>query len=301
MNSTGKILQQFRLNRGMTRQELSNGIISRQTYSKIENDKIEPNFEILNAILNKLDYSLSDFAIEYERLKEDNIFFYIYQKGIANEATEEEIIRLVNYVEQNYKRSKKDFYLYGLTKGQLFPYYPELIPKFNSEDKEYFKRIMMVDQSFFSLYDLKIIGNFASHLLDYKSLLYLYSSLPEFFPFDYGDNVELYHAEIHRIYNNFCDIAIYNNDTNTARSILDKHKAFAKTHKNIRNGLYIQINELTIKFKESKDDKYIFRLKSLSEGLNLIGDYETAKALDYQIKVLETDDEYISFNAITHN
>lgn len=285
----------------MTQQELSNGIISRQTYSKIENDDVKPNFEILSDLLDKLDYSLSDFAMEHERLKKDNIFYHIFQKGVAKEATEEEILELLEYVKRTYKKSKKHFYLYGITKGQLFPYYPDLIPKFNSKDKEYFKKIITVNQNFFSLYDLKIIGNFASHLLEYNELLKLYYTLPDFFPYDYGDNVELYHAEIHRIYNNFCDIAIHNNDIDTAKTILKKHKYFGKYHKDFRNDLYIKINELTIHFKESKNDEFLSKLKLMCENLKLLGDDGMAKALKYQIDVLETDSEYISFKAITHN
>lgn len=301
MITTGEILRKFRSNRQFTQKKLSNGIISRQTYSKIEHGDIEPNFEILNSLLEKLDYSLSDFAMEHERLKNDTKFFHIYQKGVAKEASHKEISNLVEYVKQNYKKSKKNFYLYCITKGQLFTNYPDLIPKFTSKDKNYFKKILLTEQRYFSLYDLKLIGNFAVHLLDYKDLLHLYSILPDFSPYDYGDNVELYHSEINRIYNNFCDIAIYNNDLETANFILNKHLSFTKNHKNFRNNLFIEINKLSIKFKESKDTKFVLKLKSMSKNLNSLGEKQLSQALEYQIKVLETDSEYISFKAITHN
>lgn len=301
MDYTGKILRRFRKNRSMTQQLLSQGIISRQTYSKIEKGDLEPNFEILTDLLNKLDYELSDFALEYNQLKNDDFIYRIYQKGIAKKATKNEIVKLNTYIHLNYKKSKRNFYLYGITKGHLQPIYPKLIPKFTLEDKEYFKKLVMNSKSYFSLYDLKLIGNFSGHLLSYGDLISLYFTLPNFSPYDYGDDFELYHSEIHKIYNNFCDIAIYNNDIPTAKEILKKHSLFTEINKDFRFFLYIKINELAINFKEFKYPESIEKLKKILNTIILLGDIEMEKALSYQIEVLETDAEYISFKAITHN
>lgn len=301
MNTTGTILKNFRKNRLMTQQELSRGIVSRQTYSKIENGDIQPNFEILNSLLIKLDYELSDFAFEYKQLKNNNSMYHIYQKGIAKKATKNEIIKLNTYIHKNYKKSKRNFYLYGITKGHLRPIYPDLIPKFTSEDEDYFKKLVMKPRSIFNLYDLKLIGNFSGHLLSYEDILSLYYTLPDFSPYDYGDDFELYHSEIHKIFNNFCDIAIYNNDIPTAKEILKTHTLFTEINKDFRFFLYIKINELAIDFKETRSKESISNLKNILKTITLLDDEEMAKALKYQIKVLETDSEYISFKAITHN
>lgn len=301
MNSTGQILKHFRKNRFITQEKLSKGIVSRQTYSKIERGDIEPNFEILNALLKKLDYRLSDFAIEFEKLDRINTYFNIYQKGLSKNATEDEIKSLNKYIHKNYKQSKQQFYLYGLTKGRLEPVYPDIIPAFTEDDKQYFKKLIMKKQKYFSLYDLRLIGNFSAHLLSYEDLLILYNSLPDFLSIDYGDDIEIYHSEVHKIYNNFCDIAIFNDDINTAKEILRKHILFAESHKDFRFYLYTKINDLIIKFKESAEDEYLDKLKQILKTIRLLGDEQMVKSLEYQINILQTKDTYESIKAITHN
>lgn len=70
----GKIIRQLRKQQNMTQEKLGNGIVSKSVISRIENDIVEPDLMVLEALFQRLGKSLNPFEIvvsnrEFELLK----------------------------------------------------------------------------------------------------------------------------------------------------------------------------------------------------------------------------------------
>lgn len=81
----GGLLKQIRIERNIKQKELSDGIVSRSTISKIENGTHEPSFETAMKLINRLGISLSDFERRYMGEK-SNSALEAYFKNIDTQA-----------------------------------------------------------------------------------------------------------------------------------------------------------------------------------------------------------------------
>ncbi|MBL1227222.1 helix-turn-helix domain-containing protein [Enterococcus sp. BWR-S5] len=301
MNKPGDILKKFRLLRNFNQTVLSKGIISRPAYSKIENNWQEPNYEILTALLARLNYEITDF---WRELNRDNVVdqcYKLFLKGLEGDLTEQEARNLIQVLEDSKFLSNRHYHLYGMTKSYLHNSFPSIISSLEDSDKEYFRTYINSLKNSYSLYDLKIIGDFATHVLPYSEIKKLYNRLPEFSPYDYAEDTQLYRTQIHKIYNNICDIAVLENDLELASELLVKHKKFAKVHSDLRYLLYIQINEAMILFKKSGNICDLDKLKEVAKIFNQIGDIKTSEAVLYQYNSYVGEDTYKPDSAITHD
>jgi len=299
--NTGSILKKFRKNRHLSQQSLCEGIITRQTYSKIENNQLEPNYEILLHLLDRLGYEVSDFAREVNRNSNSSKFYKLFLKGIGNDLTITEATALFEYVQSKRYISSRDFHLYGVTKGHLHKKFPTIIPAYTEEDKEYFRNFIKSSFAFYGLYDLKIIGDFLPHLLTYKEIKTLYKNLPDFPPLDYVEDSEIYRTQIHKIYNNICEIAIFSGDPLLAKEVLEKHKSFSKVHPELRYLIYIQINEISIDYLLTNNKLVLDKLLDISKAMQLIGENVLSEAIVNQHKTLLKEKEYNSIDTITYD
>ncbi|MBP2098891.1 hypothetical protein [Enterococcus rivorum] len=155
----------------------------------------------------------------------------------------------------------------------------------------------------FSLYDLRLIGDLATHILSYDELITLYRNLPTFDPYHYGEDTVIYRTQIHKILNNICDICINENNIELATEILNKHKNFAKVHTDLRYLFYIRINEIMINYLKDNDKKELDKLLEISESFKLAGDINTANAVKYQYNSHKNKETYelkkaVSFDSL---
>lgn len=298
--STGDILKKFRKNRRVNQQDLCRGIITRQTYSKIENNQQEPNYEILQSLLKKLNYEIDDFNRELEKTSEIEFYYTLLLKAKNNQCDLSDIETLYCFANQNKYNNHTFFQLYGRTVGHLHKIYPTIIRDYTDEDKQYFSDFISDYSKTYSLSDLKMLADFSAHLLDYKELILTFKKLPNFSPFSYGKLSEVYSLQVHKIYNNFCDSALFNNDLKNAKKMITLHKEFGKFYPNMRYLFYIKINELTIGYLETNKKLYLDELTKLADFSKQLGDHSTATSIFYQIKVLKEKLDYDSTNAISN-
>ncbi|MHC5215623.1 helix-turn-helix domain-containing protein [Enterococcus sp. LJL128] len=301
MIKTGEVLRKFRKRRGIMQNDLSVGISSRQTYSKIETNQQEPNFETLKLLLKRLDYEISDFEREVRLIDESHEFYALFLNAVNGESNLKEVTSLFSYADQRKNQSNKDFHFYMITKGHLHRKFPSVVPKFSKSDIAKFKKIVNGNIDFFNLYDLKLVADFSPQLLSYQELLNLYQRIPSFSPFDFSEDTQVYRTQIHKIYNNFCDIAAFRNDLKTAKEILAKHKHFAKIHPELRYSFFIKLNEITISYIETKDKERLEGIKFLIESMEFVEDESMKKVFEYQYYVLKNQEDYNTLDSVIYD
>lgn len=275
---TGTILKQFRIQRNMTQDELCQGIISRQTYSRIENNLCEPNLDILKHLLEKLNYQITDFWREMTKGETLEECYKYFLKGIAGQLSAQEARQLMNLLPDITEINNRYLHFSGMLKSHLHSQFPEIIPTFSDFERNNLKNYIL-QLKHFSVYDLRIIGDFASRLLDYQQLKQLFFLLPDLRPYDYGEESSIYRTQVHKIYNNFCDVALEKNDFPFVKILLKKHRKFANVHSDLRYLTYLKINEIILEYKMTKNRHTILQLTNIAENLTFIGDKKTANAV----------------------
>lgn len=299
MRKTGDILKKMRKQRKMNQQQLCKGIISRQAYSRLENNLQEPNYEILLQLLNRLNYETTDF---WRELNHDNPLdqcHKLYLKGIAGEMTEKEAAELMSQLNSITEKNNRYYHLLGMISGHLHSKFPKIIPDLKEHISPYFKNYIQ-DLTDLSLYDLRIIGDFATSALSYPEQKEFFQKLDEFDPYAYGEESYAYRTQIHKIYNNFCDFALSKNDLQFAKTILDRHNRFAKVHKDLRYLSYLQINNAIYAYRITGDKKHLETLKEIAQALETCGDSNVAKKIDYQYQAYKTE-KYDPSKAISYD
>lgn len=298
---TGDILKKFRKNRKMTQKEICDGLITRQSYSKIENNLQQPNYEILLAILEKLDYEIDDFKNEMDKHTTIENYYALLLKAKKNKASLKEIKELITYAQNNKYKNNTHFQLYGRIVGHFQKKYPSLISNYTKEDREYFKKFSSNYSTNYSLSDLKLLADLSTHLLSYEEVYKIYKSLPNFNIFEYGKLSEIYSLQVHKIYNNYCDLALFNNDLKTAKEILELHISFASYYPNLRYMLYIKINEATLGYQETNDPLFLDELKRLANFTEELGDTISATSIFHQIEILKKNASYKTTDIIVND
>lgn len=297
---TGTILKKFRKNRKFNQEQLCKNIITRQTYSKIENNQQEPNYEILLALLERLDYEIDDFNKELETKNEIEKYYKILLQAKNREASLKQIEELYAYSNHNKYKNNTFFQLYGRTVGHLQKFYPNIIEEYSQQDKQFFKKFTDYYSEEYSLSDLKMIADFATHLLPYSDLIAIYNKFPNLNPYKYGKMSEIYTLQMHKIYNNFCDSALFNNDLETAKKILITHRDFSTYYPNMRYLFYIKINELTLGYIETRNNIYLNKLENFATLCQELGDIPTAESITYQTNTLRKNKKYDTTKVISN-
>ncbi|EOE09548.1 hypothetical protein Q9S_02854 [Enterococcus faecalis EnGen0080] len=278
----GTILKKFRQRRNLTQDELCQGIISRQAYSRIENNLSEPNSDILRSLLSRLNYQISDFwreATKGEPLEECYKYFL---KGIAGQLNRQQAQELMALMPDITEKSNRYLHFSAMLKAHLHSQFPDIIPSLSDYEENRLKDYIL-NLTDFSVYDLRIIGDFAPRLLDYELLKEVFYTLPDLHPYDYGEESSIYRTQVHKIYNNFCDIALQKDDLPFAEFLLEKHQAFAAVHKDLRYLSYLRINEIVFEYKITKDTKRILKLQDIIYALTVLGDKQTAGIVQYEM------------------
>ncbi|MEI5992343.1 hypothetical protein A5881_003899 [Enterococcus termitis] len=298
-SNTGKILKQFRKNRNLSQIEVATGIISRQAYSKIERGISEPNYDIFQSILNRLNYNMTDFLNENNNQSGENSYYKLLLKGLDNTLTSQEAETLYNYVNNNKSSNSKIMHLYGRVIGHLHHKFPAIIPYFSQDDKDLFKKYIFHLKGHYSLNDLQIIGDFATISMDKEELCKFYEQLPDFSTSDYAFDITSYQIQINKIYNNFCDVFLANNNLIHAADSIKKQKKFLAVRMDLRYAFYLKINEIALTFKQTKNERVLLELLNIADTMESVGDKSTAKAIRYQYKTYIDASPYLPENALT--
>lgn len=272
---TGTILKTFRERRNITQDELCYGIISRQAYSRIENNLSEPNLDILKHLLVKLNYQMTDFWREATKGDSLEECYKLFLRGIADQLNRQQAQELMDKLSKIKSKNNRYLHFSSMLKAHLHPKFPDIIPKLNSYEEDMLREYIL-QLTDFSVYDLRIIGDFGPRLLEYDLLKEVFFTLPDLRPYDYGEESSVYRTQVHKIYNNFCDVALQQNDLPFAELLLEKHKAFAQVHKDLRYLTYLRINEIVYEYKTTKDKQKLLKLQDIAQALKIIGDNQTA-------------------------
>ncbi|EHV0131505.1 helix-turn-helix transcriptional regulator, partial [Enterococcus faecalis] len=229
MKNLGETLRTIRNNKNLSQSQIAENIMSRQRYSNIEKELTEPSLSELQKILLRMNINIIDFLKIYESDKTIGTYKNLLVKGLKKELSALEATKLINYATEHRNDSNENLLLYSLTKSHLHAHYSSVIPKFNETDIHDIKIYIQSIQGEYSLYDLKIIGDFA-RFLSIEEIKFIYNKLPNYETDDLIIDNSIYRVQIHKIYNNFCDLCLAKNETEFAKKILFTHKKFAKTY-----------------------------------------------------------------------
>lgn len=283
----------------MTQSEVSKGIISRQAYSKIEKEQSEPSFHIFSSLLDRLNYNLSDFMNEQRNLSAEKQYYKIYLKALEGSLTENEVEQLYKFSYEHRTVNSNLLALYGKIIGHIHHKYPLIVPNFSKEDKELFRDYILNLNGHYSLNDLLIIGDFATISIDPDELGKFYDTLPSFKTSDYEYDISSYQLQICKIYNNFSDVFLPNNDLKRAEDCINKLENFLKQKLNLRYAFYLKINKICLDYQKNKNQKILLELLDIAKVMESVGDTETANALRYQYETYVNETTYVPENALT--
>jgi transcriptional regulator with XRE-family HTH domain len=301
MNKTATILKTLRKQRNLTQAEISKGIISRQSYSKIENGDIPPTIDVLFLLLERLNLDYVDFMREYNKENEFTKQKAIFYKALnKKQITEEKIQLLYQFVNKNKHRSNQYYHFYGIVKGHLHSKYPHLVPNFTKKDKQELKNYILTLNEHYSLYDIKLIADFAGILYPYDDFKKMVKKIDSLDPFAYAENMHSYLHYLQQIYNNLTDIAIREKDFLTAEQSLKKHKDLLEIHPDVRQSIYYEINRLSNHYLQTKDKTALKRIKKYAKVFKNISDYQTYKAINKQTKVMKRETKIDPQELITY-
>ncbi|HHA4398655.1 TPA: helix-turn-helix domain-containing protein [Enterococcus faecium] len=301
MQQTGDILRNLRKKRGLTQKELVAGIISRPNYSKIENNEIPPTTETLLLLLERLNLDYTDYIREVNKETTFNKYKAYFLRALSNDLTIKQVKELFDYVNQHRYISNRYFHFYGIVKGHLHYRFPEIIPNFSEEDKTYLKKYLSKLNKQYSLYDLKLIADFAGIFYTYKEFKKLVLDMPEPDLYAYADDIHPYKLHLHQIYNNICDIAIREKDFVTADLLLKKHHELLEVHPELRYNFFYEINRLSKRFYETNDPTYLNSIKKYADIFKEIQDYGTAEAIYHQIEAMKNNQKINPEDLITYS
>lgn len=301
MQQTGDILRKLRKKRGLTQKELVAGIISRPNYSKIENNEIPPTTETLLLLLERLNLDYTDFIREVNKETTFNKYKAYFLRALSNDLTIKQVKELFDYVNQHRYISNRYFHFYGIVKGHLHYRFPKIIPNFSEEDKDYLKNYLSKLHNNYSLYDLKLIADFAGIFYTYEDFKELVLNMPPLNPYAYADDIHPYKLHLHQIYNNICDIAIREKDFVTADLLLKKHHELLEVHPELRYNFFYEINRLSKCFYETNDPTYLDSIKKYADIFKEIQDYSTAEAIYHQIEGMKNDQKINPEDLITYS
>lgn len=296
--NNGEILKKLRKNRGMTQKQVSEGLISRQAYSKIEKGDSEPGFELFQKLLSRLNYGLTDFINEQRNLSEDNYLYKMYLKALNNELSNQEVEKTFNILKENRHKDSHTLSLYGKFIILISQNYPLVVPPFSEKDKQIFRTYIENLNGFYSLNDLMIIADFASFSFDIKSLAKFYKTLPEFKISDYEYDISSYQLQICKIYNNFADVFIFNDYLNLGEECANKLETFLKPRMNLRYSFYLKIHRICLDFKKTNDITKLSELLDIKKIMEFAGETQAANAIEYQYKTYINHGKYIPEKSI---
>ena len=283
----------------MTQQQVAEGILSRQAYSKIERNISEPSIDIFVDLLERLNYTLSDYMNEKNNLSEENYFHGLFLKGLDGSLSTVDANKLYNYVNSNKTKNNIQLHLFGRVLSHLHPKYPSVIPKLSQSDKQLFANYILNLDNHYSLNDLHIIGDFATIVLSYEQSIALYEHFPDFPTTNFAYDISSYQLQICKIYSNFSDLFLSKKDTTRASDSNQKLLAFLKQKMNLRYAFYQKINQITLDYIETGNEKILNELLDIAKIMESIGDTETAKAIDYQYKAYLNNTTYLPEDGLT--
>lgn len=300
MNIYSSLLKKIRIKKGYTQERVSQGIMSRSLYSRLENGSVDVSFETLNKLLLRLGYSLADYVKDIQNADDFNRYYKIYYKAFNREATTSEVQDLVLYLETLKTHSNQHLCLYGTTKYILHSRYPAIVPEITEDDTRLFHNHIMDITAPYSYYDLKLIADFAPLVLSSVELDILYASLLPINPYEYLESKTDYTILIFKILNNYFDVAIERNELAKAQAILEQYKAYCDIFKDIRFNYYYKIAHDTLAYLTSYDETYLDNLTTYAKVFSNVEDDETATLILNQAEAIRNH-SYKSSEHITRD
>ncbi len=145
----GTLIAATRQERGLTQDELAKGICSIPYLSKLENDKIEPNQEIVSLLLQRLGFSVDQLIQEQQQLNVDILKWYqaILERDDANiESYHDHLTKSTKNIQNislihNFKLAKLRYSLYkqdAIAAKELIKYFTKLKSKLTLSQSLYF-------------------------------------------------------------------------------------------------------------------------------------------------------------------
>lgn len=297
--NNGQIIKKMRQNRKMTQEQVAEGLISRQAYSKIEKGDSEPGFELFQKLLERLNYGLSDFINEQRNYSKESQLYKAYLNALDGNLSNEEVQQTYNILKKNCTKNSHSLSLYGKFVGLVNKIYPLTVPNFSEKDKLIFREYIQNLNGFYSLNDLMVIADFAALSFDVKSLAKFYSTLPNFKTSDYEYDISSYQLQICKIYNNFADIFIFNDYLELGEECTDKLESFLTQRMNLRYSFYLKINRICLEYKKTNDVTKLAELLDIKKIMEQAGDIQTANSIEYQYKAYINKKEYNPDDALT--
>lgn len=298
MKDIGKTIKQIRINKQLSQTDMAKNLMSRQFYSKIENNTVDITLSTLEQLLKKLKIDTTDFLREHLKNTELSYYQKLLVKGFRKTLAPTEAKELIDYVSKHYTEDSQHLLLYVLTKSHVHNQFPNLIPNITEKDKSFIKKYIFSIKGDYRLFDLKIIGDCA-RFLSLTDLKKLFDQFPNFATEDFSTDNSNIRVQINKIYNNFCDLAILEKDIPFAKRILTLHKEFAKTYPEVRYLFYIKINEVMITYMETQELSVLLELNKIADMFEYIGEQETAKAIRYQFQEYAEKNSYNPNKIIT--
>lgn len=282
----------------MSQLDMSTNLMSRQFYSKIENNTVDITLDTLEQLLDRLQIDISDFL--REQAKDTDLAHYkkILVKGFRQTISALEAKELVDYVSKYYTKDQQHLLLYVLTKSHIHNQFPNLISAITPKDIAYIKKYIFSLQGEWGIFELKFVGDCA-RFLTLSELKLLFEKLPNYASKDFSTDNSNIRIQINKLYNNFCDMAILQKDIPFAKKIFTVHSEFLKTYPEVRYLFYVKINEIMITYLETKELSVLIELNKIADMLEYIGEYETAKAIRNQFQEYAEKNSYDPNKLIT--
>lgn len=298
MKNLGNTLKNIRINKNFSQTELSKDIMSRQLYSKVENNSAEITFNTLEQLLQKMNVGMIDFLREYNKSDLLSQYKNLLLKAFKKDITPTEAKELNDFVEANKHLSSEHLSLFVLTKSHVHIIYPAIVSNIKKNDINDINKYILSLQGEYTLHDLKLIGDCARYL-PLNNLKKIYNKFPRYDLEDFTMDNSIYRVQIHKIYNNFCDIALAEKDLAFAKKVLLQHKRFSNVYSEIRYLFYIKINEIILTYLETKEFGVLFELNTIADTLESIGELGTAKAIRSEFIAYAQDTQYDPKKTIT--
>lgn len=169
----GMTFKHIRENKGFTKKEIAEGIVSVQFLTKFEKGESDITVERLNDLLNRIFVSWNEFMIQHSSNNLDEIPYITQQvPNLVYAKNYHELSKLNDFFEQRYRQTKfeKDLHLSLILKGIYYGILNKEVPKEEVDSvKHYLKR---VDQWYY--YENFLFGSIIN-LLETEEIMMYYS------------------------------------------------------------------------------------------------------------------------------
>ncbi|WP_086312792.1 hypothetical protein A5821_000343 [Enterococcus sp. 7F3_DIV0205] len=278
----GEVLRKLRKLRGLSQKECCHGIVSRHTYSRIERNQTNLQFQIFTELLERLNTSYADFLF----LKKEKERLNIYRQKLSSlnkkNIQENDPLELYAYFEKNKNKSIQNFHYYLLCKKKMEKLDFDQIEKINMTDLN--QLTMYINNlTFFSILDLNLISDMSDYLT-YDTIKK--GSLKAIKKLTYNNLTLAYQQAVHQFFYSITSVALKNEDYTFTKYLLKQTNNFLSFFPDHYFLLFSHVNRHTLNYKLSQNNYYLSKLFILKDCMKELKDEQSVKQIENQIKLL---------------